>query len=311
MLSRSALGTGLRKAGGEYDQRLYALLRTLTRRTDDSGRRYCHDRQLDVTCHVQHRLEGAHRLHDVGMWVHRMHRAVETGGEQIVEDLRSDGAALSRGTDHSHGRRLEEPAHGGDRGGALPVFEALSRSRGDRCRHLHRDQIRLGSHPHGESALAKDPCHPEVLGKHTGFEDGHPLLFSGLGEVHEQNAAQAAALKVVRHCEGDLGTVAVRQLVAGVPDDAVRWRRWSRSGRSGARNRRRLPTSRPPPDLLRARRTGRRESPATAHGGRRGATHGPMGVPAARARRSRRAVRRRPRDARDRPSAFAVSLTME
>ena len=49
-----------------------------------------------------------------------------------------------------------------------------------------------------------------------------PLLLSGLGEVHEQNGAQAAALKVVRHCEGDLGTVAVRQLVAGVPDDAVR-----------------------------------------------------------------------------------------
>ena len=71
VLSRSALVAGLGEAGGDHDQRLYALFRALPRRTDDSGRRYRHDRQLDVAGHVPHRLEGAHRLHDVGVWVDR------------------------------------------------------------------------------------------------------------------------------------------------------------------------------------------------------------------------------------------------
>ena len=224
-------------------------------------------------------------------------------GKQIVEDLASDGAALSRGTDHSHGRRLEEPAHGGDRGGALPVFEALSRSR---------------QRSWSASPPRSDPASERIRTEKSALAKDH-LPSGSSREAHSLRRWPLPALQRPRRgaraewCPGPgpesrppprrrprhgrrrhAGSRRARRCGAR--------RRWSRSGRSGARSRRRLPTPRPPPDLLRARRSGRRESPATAPEEVEQRLTVRRGVPAARARCSRRAARRPPRDAPDRRS---------
>ena len=79
------------------------------------GRRHGQHRQVDRAGDVQHRLVGQDRLDHRGLGVDGVHRAVETGRQQVVEQLAGDGAAPPRGADDRHRPWFEEGAHGGRR----------------------------------------------------------------------------------------------------------------------------------------------------------------------------------------------------
>ena len=68
--------------------------------------------------------------------------------------------------------------------------------------------------------MVEDGLHPAVLAQHLGGEAGDPGALGDRHEVGEQRVADAAALPLVAHGEGDLGAVGLLvEVVAPDRDD--------------------------------------------------------------------------------------------
>ena len=85
----------------------------------------------------------------------------------------------------------------------------------------HLDRTRDRGDLDREAALAEDLDHTVVLGQHLGDEDGDAVLLGDLGEMGEQDRAEALALHRVVYREGDLGTPGRAADVGAMTDETV------------------------------------------------------------------------------------------
>ena len=167
--------------------------RRLPHRADGGCARHGDHRELDRPRNVGHRSIRPHRLDHLGGRVDGIHRAPETGLEQVVEQLAADRALLARGADHGDRPRFEKASHGGRRRDPLAPLEALD------C--LGRKEVgnRTWIEPGAEEvstrkpALAKDLDHPVVLRQHLGLERRDPRLVGELREVSKQDRPEAVS----------------------------------------------------------------------------------------------------------------------
>jgi hypothetical protein len=141
--------------------------------------------------------------------VDREDRPVERGRDQVVEDLAAHRAAFARGPDHGDGLRAQELPHRCGCRGPVALVEALERVLRHLCRKLDAHHVGLRARAHRESALAEHLRHAVVVREDLGLEYGHAALLGRLGEVGEQDRAEAVALICVGDLERELGAVVV------------------------------------------------------------------------------------------------------
>ena len=214
-----SLLAGLRKPGGDHEQRTHAGVRALARDPDDALSGYDDDRELDSAPDLADRVVGGQRLDDLGVLVDGVDGAVELGRQQVVEDLTADRPASAGRPDHGHRPRLEEAAHGCDRRDPLALVETRERLRGERGGQLDLDRIARRAQLDRKAALAKHLDHAMVRRQNLGGEGRDSVLLGQAREVREQDRRDASPLPGVRDQERHLRSGLALPNVGGVRDD--------------------------------------------------------------------------------------------
>jgi hypothetical protein len=242
--SRSLLA-GLRKPRGDHEQCAHIGARALACHPDDMLSGDDDDRELDSARDLADRVVGGNRLDDVCVLVDGVDGAVELGGQQVVEDLSTDGPAPPRRPDHRHGPRLEEAAHGGHRRDPLALLKARERFGGERGGQRDLDRLARRAQLHRKAALTEHLDHAMVGGEHLGGEGRDTVLLGQARKVREQDRRDASPLPGVRYQERHLRSVLAFPNVGGVVRRSSVACRSRRPERSGRRSRRRAPTTSP------------------------------------------------------------------
>ena len=178
--------------------------------------------EIDRTGDGRHVWVGGHRLHDLGPWVHRIHRSGEPIREQVVKDLAADGPALPRGADDRDRARREEGLQRVHGSRLLARFEVAQRVRRQRGGKLLVDLPRLDVRLGGKAGVAEHVEHLDVVRQDFGFKEPDLVGRRDFGQVAQHDRPQAAPLVVLRNRERDLRALAVERRVHGVADDAFR-----------------------------------------------------------------------------------------
>ena len=113
--------------------------------------------------------------------MHRHDRAGEPGGDEIVQDFRSDLSAFAAGADHGHDAGLEEWPHRGCRGDSGPRRGAVQRMLGDGERENHVADATFDGHGLCEARIAEDVEHAPVVADHVGIERIDPFVDGRFG----------------------------------------------------------------------------------------------------------------------------------
>ena len=131
----------------------------------------------------------------------------EAIGDEIVQDLRSDFAALAIGADDRDGARFEERFHRRRRGGARARRGLIGEGIGCRKRQGHAVSAVLDRCRHGEAGFAKYVEHALVITEHVGIEGVDAVFTGDGGEPFEQPGANTVTLQGVGHDECHFGTI--------------------------------------------------------------------------------------------------------
>ena len=131
----------------------------------------------------------------------------EAIGNEIVQDLRSDFAALAIGTDDRDGARFEERFHRRRRGGARACRRLVCEGISCRERQGHAVEAVLDTCSDGEPGFAKYVEHPLVVTEHVGIEGVDAEFTGDGGEPFEQPGANTVTLQGVGHDECHFGTI--------------------------------------------------------------------------------------------------------
>ncbi len=187
--------------------------------TESAGHR--DDRDVDLVGDVLHRLVRRESRHGLGLRVDGVDRAAEVAEHEVAHHGQTDRVRTTTGTDHGDAAGAEDAL---DRGG----LGTLLASTHDAHRRVGRLDLE------GESLnalvdrsvdqvahLAEDLLHAGVGRQDVGDESLDAALAPGLGEVLQQQLADAAALVRVLDQERDLGLVAIGVIAADADDLAV------------------------------------------------------------------------------------------
>jgi len=190
------------------------------------GGRHGHDRQVDRFGQRGDRWHAGHRLHVRGVRVDRVHAALITGGDDVVQDGPASGSHPAAGPHHRHRIRLEHMTQ------AHHIRAALAERGGVQVRVPARigvivrqvagqlDHAVFQLAPDAEPGIGEDLLHLGVSRQH-GCREGGDAPAAGVGDqVLKQQRADAPAMHVVQHRERDFRLVPVaRDLVAGHPGE--------------------------------------------------------------------------------------------
>jgi hypothetical protein len=144
--------------------------------------------------------------------VHRCDASRKSAGDQVVEDLRPDPAALAVGADDRHAARFEEGLHRRRRGSPRPRRGPGFEDRRDGEGEHHAGNAALDHTGHGEARVAKHVQHPPVRAEHVGIERPDAFRAGQAGQVLEQPGADPMSLQRVGDRERDLRAVAVLRI---------------------------------------------------------------------------------------------------
>jgi hypothetical protein len=110
----------------------------------------------------------------------------------------ANGAAVARGADNRNRTRLHKAPDGGDGSDPVAVLKPVASLGRERCRKLDVDRAGHGRDLHGKSGLPEHIDHPMVRRKHLGLEQPDSVVGCRLGEVGQEDRAEAPALEFVR-----------------------------------------------------------------------------------------------------------------
>ena len=203
-LQRGAVRAGLGEPGGDHDESAHTLLATLPGHRDDMRRRHRDERHVDVTGDVEHARERRDALHDGRLRVDRVHHAREGRVQQVVEEPSADRRCVARRPDHRDGRGLEDRTDGVRRRDPLSILVRGERLGGERRRELDVHGPRRRAQMNREAAAPEDVDHPVVLRKHVCMERRDAGIVGGVGQMRDQDRAEATPLQGVGDADANL-----------------------------------------------------------------------------------------------------------
>ena len=137
--------------------------------------------------------------------------------DQVADQRLADGVLAAAGADHRDRARVEEPVDRRGLGDVLAALHHPDRGVGRVDRELELEHALVVVADDAVAGVAEGLDHPLVVGQHLGDEPLDAALAGGLGEVLEQELADAAALVLVLDEEGDLGLAGLRPRRSGRP----------------------------------------------------------------------------------------------
>ena len=234
VLALGALRPGLGEPRRDDAQRPHAAAQRRLGRVDHVVGGHGDDGEVERVRDVGDRGVGAHARDRLGVRVDRMRGPCEVAGQDVAEQLAADRAAPRRGADHGHARRREERRQRGGDGQVVAAVDALEVAGGRLDRHRDLGDAALVLALDREARALEDAQHRAVVGQHLREEAADPQLARLLRELLEQPRADALALQLVGHREGDLGAGRIAQPhVAAQRDDPLA-RRVGDRARQGA-----------------------------------------------------------------------------
>ena len=197
----------LAEAGADHADRAHVLADALVDGCQHLIRRDDDHRQIDRSGDVPDSRVGGDPVDLLRTGMDRHHGSGEAIGDEIVQDFRSDFAALAIGADDRDSARFEERFHRRRRGGARArrglVCEGISRRQGQG----HAVDAVLDPCGHGEAGFAKYVEHALVITEHVGIEGIDAVFTRDGGEPFEQPGANTVTLQGVGHDECHFGTI--------------------------------------------------------------------------------------------------------
>ena len=204
VLQRGAVRAGFGEPGGDHDESAHTLLAALASHRDDMRRRHRDERHVDVTGDVEHARERRDALDDGRLRVDGVHHARERRVQQVVEEPSADRRSVARRPDHRDGRGLEDRTDGVRRRDPLPILVRGERLGGERRRELDVHGPRRRAQMNGEAAAPEDVDHPVVLREHVCMERRDAGIVGGVGQMRDQDRAEATPLQGVGDADADL-----------------------------------------------------------------------------------------------------------
>ena len=197
----------LAEAGADHADRAHVLAEALIDGCQHLIRRDDDHRQIDRSGDVSDSRVGGDSVDLLRTGMDRHHGSGEAIGNEVVQDLRSDFAALAIGADDRDGARFEKRFHRRRRGGARArrglVCEGISRRQGQG----HAVGAVLDACGHGKAGFTKYVEHALVVTEHVGIEGVDAVFTGDGGEPFEQPCANAVALQGIGHDECHFGTI--------------------------------------------------------------------------------------------------------
>ena len=222
-LAGATLFATLAEAGADHADRAHVLADALVDGCQDLIRRDDDHRQVNRSGDVPDSRVGGDPVDLLRTGMDRHHGSGEAIGDEIVQDLRADFAALAIGADDRDCARFEERFHRRRRGSARSrrglVCEGISRRQGQG----HAVGAVLDPCGHGEAGFAKYVEHALVVTEHVGVESIDAVFTRDGSEPFEQPSANTVTLQGVGHNEGHFGTIAMLDIPieTGKGDDAA------------------------------------------------------------------------------------------
>ena len=213
----------LAEAGADHANGAHFLADALVDSCQHLIRRNDDHRQIDRSRDVPDSRVGTDPVDLLRTGMDRHNGAGEAIGDEIVQDLRSDLAALAIGTDDCDGARFEECLHRRRRGGPRARRGLICESIGCRERQDHSVNAVLDPCRHAEAGFAKYLEHAPVVKEHVCVERVDAVFTSDDGKPFEQPSADAVTLQGVGHDECHFGTILMLRIAieAGECDDAA------------------------------------------------------------------------------------------
>jgi hypothetical protein len=122
-----------------------------------------------------------------------------------MENFTADGSALTRSSDHGNCTWFEEKLQRVYGSYRLPAFELLASFFGKRRRKNHLKLSSTGVDLDWKSRCAEHVQHRVICSNHFSRKNFDPICCGYVRQLAEQDAAEAASLKIVCDREGDLG----------------------------------------------------------------------------------------------------------
>ena len=154
--------------------------------------------------------------HRLGRRVHDVHPAGVVAEDEVAHQRLADRVLPPGRADHRDRARVEELLDRGRLGAVLAAGHDPDRGVGRLDRELEGDDAVLEAADQPVAGVAEGLDHPVVVREHLGHEPLDAALAAGLGEVLEQQLADAAALLGVLDQERDLGDLGRRRVRVGV-----------------------------------------------------------------------------------------------
>jgi hypothetical protein len=197
---------------------VHALGGTVEHHVLDGLGRHRDDRHVDLARDVPHRLPRRHAGDRVGVGVDHVDAPAEVAEDQVAHQGPADGVLAPAGADDGDRARREEPLDRGVLGPVLALLHHTDRGVGrvDAEDHLHHAVLEGALHL--VAGVLERVDHRLVVRQHLGDELLDAPLPAGLGQVLEQQLADAAALVLVLHQERHLGVAGADRVVAADGD---------------------------------------------------------------------------------------------
>src|SRR4030095_5678555 len=108
---RAAVRAGFRETGRDDHDGLDALLNAVVYDTGKSTGRYRDHHEIEIAGDIRHARNGRYAVDVLRRGMHRGDTPGESGLEHVVQNLRTDLAALATGAHDGDGPRFEEALH--------------------------------------------------------------------------------------------------------------------------------------------------------------------------------------------------------
>ncbi len=195
----------LGESGADHDEGLDAFGHAVFGDRVHQRGRHAHDRQIDRARHRAHARVGGNARDRLGRRVDGHDLAGEASGDDVVQDLGANLAALAIGANDRDARRREESLHRGRGRRFRSLGRAAREGGGWREREPDVEDAGVELALDLEAGIEQDAHHPVVVAEDVRIELLDAARTGGVGQGLEHARADAASQEAVGDGEGHFG----------------------------------------------------------------------------------------------------------